>query len=563
MQCTRWAREPLNAFGSAVGHLATPADAPSRIHMDLLSVLPGFSTKSYNHILPSLEKKHITTVDLITLDPLEVAKRAHVPPGDVRRLSAQVLQALHRDLGFQNEDDQRETETGASENVNGRDTRGVEVKLDASTKLDPSRWRTISTLDSALDALLGGGIPTGYLTEVTGESASGKTQFLLNLLLAVQVPSPGGLGKRAIYVSTEAPLATTRLSQIIECHPHLSSLPAKSRPSLQNILSINAIDLETQDHILNYQLPVAISRYNVGLVIIDSIAANYRAEHTSTSMLGLSARSGELAKLGQMLRNLAVEEDIAVVVANQVSDRFDSLDAYPRTRAGQMSSQFRESGGASPSQKSRLDIVNGEINPGMPSPSQAVPSSPYVDEENSDGSYLIGNPVRNEILSLARQQQFFTGWGDVQPSWDQDLPYQTSSNKIPALGFVWSTQIACRIVLKKEDDFSLADIAALSQVEPTPSSGGQLPVTQKETTAIEPQSDVAKSEESQTAEVPLSSSQKPDRITRRRMKLAFAPWAAGVVQKSEADADGTKRTIMVDEVPFEIWKGGIRSIEEQ
>lgn len=135
--------------------------------MDLLSILPGFSTKSYNHILPSLEKKHITTVDLITLDPLEVAKRAHVPPGDVRRLSAQVLKELHRDLGIQNEDDQRENTE--SEDVNDRDTRGVEVKLGASTKLDPSRWRTISTLDPALDALLGGGIPTGYLTEVTGE----------------------------------------------------------------------------------------------------------------------------------------------------------------------------------------------------------------------------------------------------------------------------------------------------------------------------------------------------------------------------------------------------------
>lgn len=136
----------------------------SPIHMDLLSVIPGFSTKSYNHILPSLEKKHITTVDLITVEPLELAKRAHVPPGDVRRLSAQVLQALHQDLGFQDEVDQRET-TG-NEDVNGRDTG---VKPGPSTKLDPSRWRTISTLDPDIDALLGGGIPTGYLTEVTGE----------------------------------------------------------------------------------------------------------------------------------------------------------------------------------------------------------------------------------------------------------------------------------------------------------------------------------------------------------------------------------------------------------
>lgn len=135
--------------------------------MDLLSVLPGFSTRSYNHILPSLEKKHITTVDLITLDALEVAKRARVPPGDVRRLSTQILQALHQDLGFAKEGTEQEA-TG-NENVNGGDTRAAEIIAGPSTKLDLSRWRTISTLDPALDALLGGGIPTGYLTEVTGE----------------------------------------------------------------------------------------------------------------------------------------------------------------------------------------------------------------------------------------------------------------------------------------------------------------------------------------------------------------------------------------------------------
>ncbi|KAJ9297299.1 hypothetical protein DTO271G3_4592 [Paecilomyces variotii] len=531
--------------------------------MDLLSVIPGFSTKSYNHILPSLEKKHITTVDLITVEPLELAKRAHVPPGDVRRLSAQVLRALHQDLGFQDEVDQRET-TG-DEDVNGRDTRAVGSKPGHSTRLDPSRWRTISTLDPDIDALLGGGIPTGYLTEVTGESASGKTQFLLNLLLAVQLPPPSGLGKRAIYISTEAPLATTRLSQIIESHPHLSALPEKSRPSLQNILSINAIDLETQDHILNYQLPVAISRYNVGIVVIDSIAANYRAEHTSHSMLGLSARSGELARLGQMLRNLAAKEDIAIVVANQVSDRFDSLDAHPRTRVGQISSPFRESGGgALASQKSRLDIANGEINPSIPSSSPAIPSSPYVDEENADGSYLIGNPARNEILSLARQQQFFTGWGDAQPVWDPEFPYHTPSNKIPALGFVWSAQIACRIVLKKDEEVSLADIAALSQeVTTASSSGDRIPVTQKENTATEfHEADTETPKKmAQTEESQLPLSQRAERITKRRMKLAFAPWAAGAVQKSETDADETKKAMMTDEVSFEIWKGGIRSIE--
>lgn len=135
--------------------------------MDLLSILPGLSTKKYTHILPSLERKHITTVDLITLDTLEIAKRAHVPPADVRRLCADVLEALHRDLGFEREQAKSKTqdEEGASSSVQD-DPRLIPGP---STKLDLSHWSTISTLDPALDVLLDGGIPTGYLTEVTGE----------------------------------------------------------------------------------------------------------------------------------------------------------------------------------------------------------------------------------------------------------------------------------------------------------------------------------------------------------------------------------------------------------
>lgn len=136
--------------------------------MDLLSVLPDFSTKSYAHILPPLERSKITTVDLITLDTLEIAKRAHVPPTDVRRLSAQIIEALHADLGFE--------KTGADIGASSDAVPSSSINPDTltfspgpATKLQTSRWRPISTLDPAMDALLGGGIPMGYVTEITGE----------------------------------------------------------------------------------------------------------------------------------------------------------------------------------------------------------------------------------------------------------------------------------------------------------------------------------------------------------------------------------------------------------
>lgn len=137
--------------------------------MDLLTILPTFNTKPYTHILPPLERRHITTVDLITLDYLEIAKRAHVPPADVRRLCADVVVGLHGDLGYHSSSVGVSTNDGKYNNGNGNEGGEVVAPEDGRRRLDLSRWSTISTLDPALDELLGGGIPTGYLTEITGE----------------------------------------------------------------------------------------------------------------------------------------------------------------------------------------------------------------------------------------------------------------------------------------------------------------------------------------------------------------------------------------------------------
>lgn len=149
--------------------------------MDLLNILPDFNTKPYSHILPPLERRHITTVDLISLDYLEIAKRAHVPPADVRRLCADVVGALHLDLNLStsstgeivpkqvvalNAAESDVTKCLDDHNDDNNETRG---RKEGGKCLDLLKWNSISTLDPVLDELLGGGIPTGYLTEVTGE----------------------------------------------------------------------------------------------------------------------------------------------------------------------------------------------------------------------------------------------------------------------------------------------------------------------------------------------------------------------------------------------------------
>jgi DNA repair protein RAD57 len=120
---------------------------------DLLHVLPDFDSKPYSHLLPSLDKALVTANDLLTLDAADVAKRAQLPAGELRKLADAVTVALHRQAGF-----------GAEEQPGHAFLSGV-----SNLERPETGWRCISTLDEKLDAALSGGIPPGYLVEITGE----------------------------------------------------------------------------------------------------------------------------------------------------------------------------------------------------------------------------------------------------------------------------------------------------------------------------------------------------------------------------------------------------------
>lgn len=154
--------------------------------------------------------------------------------------------------------------------------------------------------------------------------------------------SHGGLGKSALYISTEAALSTSRLAQILESMrvscPEAFEDPTTA-PNLSRVHSVQCPDLESQNHILTYQLPIAIRRFDVGVVIIDSIAANFRTGDTTLQnpdpavgdiQLSISdpkrraailgQRSVDLFRIGRHLQRVAIEQHVAIVVANQVSD---------------------------------------------------------------------------------------------------------------------------------------------------------------------------------------------------------------------------------------------------
>ncbi|KAK0386421.1 hypothetical protein NLU13_6258 [Sarocladium strictum] len=395
---------------------------------DLLAILPSFPTSRFAAILPRIEQHAITTTDLLTLHPADLAKQTTISILDLKRFIAAVQASLADDLG-------PPTEVSIDGPVQDDDAGGQ-----GSTRLS-----VVSTLDDDLDAALGGGVPVGCITEFAGESGAGKTQMLLSLCLAVQLPPPRGLSRKALYISTEAALATKRLAQMLESNPVLRLLQEEGSgtcPSLDNILSTVTPDLESQDHILEYQVPVLMERHEIGLLVIDSVAANFRAEFERQGSHGsnMAARSAELVRLGALLRDLARKHNIAVVVANQVADRFAS-PSTPRVNSStpRMSQQQHSSFLSQPSPLARRS---------MPPPGSLPPSSssmpPPPDSE----------PPAPPVLHLDHQQRWFTGWGDE--------PRPGMALKTPSLGLVWSTQIACRIALIKRPVYGRPPAALLA-----------------------------------------------------------------------------------------------------
>lgn len=467
---------------------------------DIVHTLPDFDVKPYSHLLHSIEKNDITVADLLTLDPLEIARRCPLPLLEVKRLVKDVIEACQKDAGIAPRQASTSDDLLASSASGGNKRKWHEAD---------STPHMIKTLDADLDSALDGGIHTGYITEIAGESAAGKTQFALSLLLSVQLPAPHGLARSAIYISTEAPLNTTRLSQILATHPFYTSLPPSTRPTLDRIHTIPVNDLEAQDHILTFQLPIAVKRYAAGLVIVDSVAANYRAEHSTSSSAGLADRATELAKLGSLLRRIAMENNVAVVVTNQVSDRFDD----PAGRA----------------------VATQEVLGVSSSPAGATATQMGVGIGTAAGTEEAPAPTHTRthidtIMSLDHQSRFFTGWGNESPSRHNHHPHQNQNQnqkqypyhredlKTPTLGLAWANQIAARIVLKME-----ADTRAITTSQAAVFAGAG------------------------TGAGSLGGNIYSDRRKRRSLHVVFCPWAAPTEEGVE----------------YEIAAGGVVSVRDE
>lgn len=170
-----------------------------------------------------------------------------------------------------------------------------------------------------LDRLLNGGVPCDSITEIVAESGTGKTQLVLQLLLAAELPvSRGGLSSASLYLHSEFPFPFRRLHQLSFHRPHLPHNPL-DRIFIEPLHSV--------DHLLDVlpRLEFLVPKLNIKLIIIDSIAALFRGEFENTP-LELRRRSSLFFKISSKLKLYARKFGLAVVLTNQVVDVMESSD---------------------------------------------------------------------------------------------------------------------------------------------------------------------------------------------------------------------------------------------
>ncbi|XP_003426545.1 DNA repair protein XRCC3 [Nasonia vitripennis] len=172
----------------------------------------------------------------------------------------------------------------------------------------------LSTGCSKLDSFLRGGLPRKGITQIYGESGTGKTQLALQFCLSAQIPKNSTDVGGVAYICTEAAFPSSRLHELFKKSPLVKDYAISNEKIFIEHIS-NTEGLE--DCIFQPdRLPTLLSMHKIKLLIIDSIAATYRVEY---DLMNVKSRAKSLRKVGYQLQKLSKIHEMAVVCINQVT----------------------------------------------------------------------------------------------------------------------------------------------------------------------------------------------------------------------------------------------------
>ena len=186
----------------------------------------------------------------------------------------------------------------------------------------------ISTGSKAFDALLGGGVETGAITECYGAYGSGKTSLAHQLAVNVQLPKDkGGIDGMAVWIDSEGTLrpefikklATFREMDVDEALKKFRGVRAFN--SDHQMLLVEKIE----DLIKKDGLPIK-------LIIVDSLMSHFRSEFVGRGTL--ADRQQKLNKHMHHLLKLAHTYNVAVYITNQVMAKPDMFFGDPTEAVG-------------------------------------------------------------------------------------------------------------------------------------------------------------------------------------------------------------------------------------
>ncbi len=186
--------------------------------------------------------------------------------------------------------------------------------------------KRISTGSTALNDLLGGGIETQAISEFYGEFGSGKTQIAHQAAVNVQLPeADGGLEKGVIFIDTENTFRPERIIQMAEGHG------LDPETVLENIQVARAYN--SADQILWAEKAAEMAQSgDVGLIIVDSLTAQFRADYTGRGML--ADRQQKLNRHMHTIQRAGDLNNLAVIVTNQVMAKPDMFFGDPTVPIG-------------------------------------------------------------------------------------------------------------------------------------------------------------------------------------------------------------------------------------
>ncbi|XP_050443243.1 DNA repair protein XRCC3 isoform X2 [Adelges cooleyi] len=189
----------------------------------------------------------------------------------------------------------------------------------------------ITTGSKDIDDMLGGGLFQCGITEISGESGCGKTQFCLQVALTVQLPlSLGGAKSGAAYICTEDRFPSSRIQQMIsniyskyQSNNRSDSLEMSQINYGDNILINHVATVEDLKKCVHSMLPKVLNHKSIKLIVIDSITAVFRGEYAQNEA---QRRSKDLRDVAFWLNNLSVKFGLWILCVNQVTSSLSEND---------------------------------------------------------------------------------------------------------------------------------------------------------------------------------------------------------------------------------------------